>query len=347
MIDLLRRVADLNWPRALPAVVALSGLLMGVLWLDLPRAQELAALGVGFATSTGQGKGFRDRRWPITLMDIAGKMLGIAAGMAAAQFHVGGVALTVPGMLIGAFVVGALSRRDMSLWWVLLQSWLFFSLAGFLVHYVDSPAVVLVTVALAMIWVIAIEEGLRVAWGWLGPDHRAPLDGQAPPEGAAPLDAVIGQGLQAILAVGMSYGIALILAINHPYWAPLSALLMLGPRPGLTWERVALRTGATVAGAVGASVLVLVLGPANPVLPVFYVLFGMISILFIGRHFPSFVAFLTALIVVMVTMGNAEPVVNAWGRIVGTLLGGGAALVVSYLAHRIREALGMGSSLPS
>ncbi len=343
----ISQLSKLNWSRGLPAALALSGLVAIVLSLDLPRGQELAALGAGFATSTGQGKSIRNRRWPVTFLDIAGKLVGIFAGMIAAKVMIGGVALSVPGMLLGAFAVGLLSRRDMSLWWIFLQSWLFFSLSTFLVQFIPSPGPVLLAVGGAMVWVLAVEEAVRVIWKHFAPKTGPKLDGQVPPDGVAPLNSLIGQGLQAMGAVGLSYGIAVAFSINHPYWAPLSALLMLRPRPGMTWDRVLVRSLATLAGGVGASLLVLWLGPDSVVMPGLYVIFGVTAILFAPpAHYPTFVAFLTALIVVMVSMGNDAPLSNAWGRIAGTVLGGASALAMSYLAHAIRKRLGWEESLP-
>ncbi|WP_339113239.1 FUSC family protein [Thioclava sp. GXIMD2076] len=327
----MEKLETLNWVQAVPAFIALSV----ATWLsqagDLSRPEQIAVLGVTFSASTGLGRQVAGRRWLLAVLDVLGKGFAIAAGVLLGTLTLGGVSLVWPAMIFGACLVGALSRLDKALWWLSIQSWLFFGLSALFFDQAEAPWQLVMLVVATHILVLGFEHcvirGLRSWSGFRRWDNVMGVDHEG-----APILTMGWQAAQSGVAVALALGLALMMGLSRPYWAPMSTLFVLRPDLKATRASLVTRCVTTVLGCLAATIVVMVL-PGHWVLPVLFVLTGTAAILFLPLGFPVFVALLSATIVLMVTMGNAALVENAEVRVIGTLIGGVMALLTQVVAH--------------
>ncbi|WP_176715517.1 FUSC family protein [Thioclava sp. SK-1] len=331
---MLDRVSQLNWVQAVPAALTLGLLAIALQVFDVPRTMQLSMMGAALSTSTGLGRAYHGHRWAVALMDICGKTSGLLAGLLLGNAVVFGVGLGIPGLLVGAFAVGAYSRNNQSMWWLLVQSWLFFALAAIFFDKIENPYRLVAVVLATQIGVLAVEHSLVWLWRRVAPNARRMDFMLGEGEERAPILTMGWQGAQCAAAVGMAFWVADTVGLSRPYWAPMTTLFVLRPDLLATRSSVATRLVTTLIGAVIATGVVMAL-PGHWLLPYLFVGSAFLTLLILPVGFPVFVAFLTATVIFMVTQGNASPVLNAEDRVLGALIGGLSAFVTQWAAHAL------------
>ncbi|MBT9382625.1 FUSC family protein [Pseudooceanicola sp. CBS1P-1] len=325
--------SSLNFQLALRTGLALAFLVALDLVLGLGPAQRLPLLGAAFATSTGARWELAGRRWPIVAVDLVGKSAGLLLGYGAASITLwDGQTLVLPGLIAGAALIGSLTLTHRGLWWVSVQSFIFFGIGGLLADRIDDPLAVaglaLAGAAFMALW-LDLPRLLRRPLSAAEP-HATLLDAKAVlnhPGRAA----LLRLALTTALSVALSYGAAVALGLERPYWAPLAAVLVLRPDYMETLSRVLMRSLWTVIGCVVPTLLILALPPGNAAYAVLFLLAAMGTALVNGQQFRYFIAFLTATMILLISMGTGGILENAETRIYATAIGGALAFAVSSL----------------
>lgn len=141
-------------------------------------------------------------------------------------------------------------------------------------------------------------------------------------------------GLGCALAVGLTRG----LGINHGFWMSLTLVFVIQPYFSLTWRRSAERILGTVAGAVCASLLgVVLVSPMWVALATLPIALGT----FAGRaiHYALFTFFLTSqfILVAHIQQPGLDEWHLAWLRVINSVMGGVLAVVIGALLWPERE----------
>lgn len=134
------------------------------------------------------------------------------------------------------------------------------------------------------------------------------------------------------VAMATSAGTALftLLKLPHGMWIPLTSLIILQPHFGATLERALHRTAGTLAGAIIASFLLMMLEGDIAMYLVFSVLFFG-TFLFFRHHYGLAVMFLTPSIILLLNLVVSAPWDEVGYRILNTLIGAALALMAGYL----------------
>lgn len=122
------------------------------------------------------------------------------------------------------------------------------------------------------------------------------------------------------------------------YWIPMTALLVLRPGIADTTNRAVARTVGTLTGAVLASILLVHVHPAPPVLAAFVVLFTWLSYSTLHVNYALFSIALTSYIVFLLSLANVPGPEIAHRRAVSTVIGGSLALGVRLVVIHRRNA---------
>jgi uncharacterized membrane protein YccC len=131
--------------------------------------------------------------------------------------------------------------------------------------------------------------------------------------------------------------------VNRAQWMTITALLVLQPYAGATWQRSAARLGGTVFGGVVAAVLAAVVHDRLGLAATMFVL-AVAAVAVRRIDYALFTFFLTPLFVLL-----AEPAIGDWRlagvRIVDTLAGGALAVLTSRLLWPTYESQGIPATL--
>ncbi len=326
------KVSELNWTTAVVVGLALTALLIVVVGLaDLPVALSLPVTGAAFATSTGANWILGGRRLPIVAIDLLGKSLGLVAGCYAAQVTLWGeVTLAPVGMVVIAALVGTLNLAHKGLWWLGVQSFIFFGIGTYLGDRIAAPWQTAGAILLAAAYMAACLE-LPYLWRRLhGAPRREHHDPARDITHVGPLQA-LRLGLTAALAVWICWWVADWAEVKHGYWAPMVAIFVLRP-DYLTTRQMLVRRGLfTLLGAVVATVAVALLPPGHLSLYVLFVIAAMGAATVNGQEFRYFIALITAALVLMISMASGTVEQNAIDRVYATLLGCAVTIAVAWV----------------
>ncbi|MDF1506468.1 FUSC family protein, partial [Roseisolibacter sp. H3M3-2] len=132
------------------------------------------------------------------------------------------------------------------------------------------------------------------------------------------------------------------LHVARVQWLATTAILVLQPYAGATWQRGAARVGGTVLGGVVAALLAALLHDRLALAAVMFVL--AVAAVAVRRNYALFTFFLTPLFVLL-----AEPALGDWRlagvRIVDTLTGGALAVLASRVLWPRYESAGIPATL--
>lgn len=322
VVDRLKgSVIPFHWREAALCVPAIPVLILGGYVLQAVSGGVVAA-GAAFAVGFGAARELRGRRWAA--------MLGAWVGMSMAAF-LG----TLLGPHTAAFVLcaamaaagcAALALYDEDLWWVILQIVIIFFVAGFYGGPLES--------AIGRTGMVAIGGAVQLAAVWclarLYPKAaQAILQGATTQVGDRAL--LIAHMVRAGLCVGGGILLVNRFGLDHGYWAPMTALIVLKPRLHETRARGMARLGGTIGGGLVATLFAM-LASDRPLLLVAGISVAAGAAFALQKaHYAVLTACITATVVLMVTLAQPTPLLNAEHRFFATLLGGVLALVVAWL----------------
>ena len=307
---------------SVPAIPAL--LILGLAMQD-PIRGAIAA-GAAFSIGFGASRDLKGRRWAA--------MIAAAIGMTIAAF-VGTLAgerawVLVPLAALAAGANAAIALFDEDLWWVTLQVAIALLVAG---YYPGPPAAAL-SRAITVLLGAVVQMAFVIALARLFPAAAARLPRGAarpPPERAL----LIRHVVRAAICVVLSLSAALALGLANSYWAPMTAMIVLKPGLHDTQARGTARLIGTLAGCAGASVFA-ILVHYSPL----WLLGGLAmtsgsAFALQKAHYATLTSAITATVVLLLSIGHGQVLLNAEHRIVATLLGGVIALLVARVApHR-------------
>jgi hypothetical protein len=205
---------------------------------------------------------------------------------------------------------------------------------------------------------------LRAAWRTAGiltnpdegvspPDAHVPMIRRVPPMRDALHTLHANLTLQSTafrhavrLAVTLALATAIyrIAVLPRGYWMPLTALLVLKPEFHETFATALARMGGTILGAVGASVITVVLEPGQSTLTMLVLAFVWCGYAFFRTNYTIFTICMTGYVVFLLALAGTPEVTAALYRSIDTVLGGALALLVygiwpTWEAPRVRERL--------
>lgn len=333
------RLRELNWTLAATVGIALAALLGAVIWwLALPPAQVLSVVGAAFATSTGANWVLGGRRWPIVALDLMGKSAGLLAGCYAAQVPLWqDMTLAPPGMVVLAAVVGTLNLAHKGLWWLGVQSFIFYGIGSYLGDRIGNPWQTAGAILLAAGYMAACLELPHLLRRLRGEGPR-PTHDPARDIAAVSRPQALRLGLTAAMAVGLSWWVAGAVGVTHGYWAPLGAIFALRPDYVTTRQMVIRRGIFTILGALTATLLVALLPPGHFSVPLLFLVAAMAAAMLNGQEFRYFIAAITAALVLMISMATGSVEANAADRIWATIIG---CVVTVTVAYGVRLILGL------
>jgi len=314
-----RHLHPFHWREAALCVPAL--LLLPAIGLAMGRIGPSAvAAGAAFAVGFGAARELGGRRW--------GAMLAVALGMPVAAW-VGTLAgqndaVFVPLAALLAAGCAAQALFNETLWWCVLQVVIAFFVAGFyhgpIAAAQERAELVLAggLAQLAIVWVLA----------HLFPAARHPLGtpaALAPPERGL----LLAHMARAAACVTTALLLVAPFALPNSYWAPMTALLVLKPRLRDTGTRGLARIGGTLAGCVVATLYAAMCRDIPWLLIAGMGAAAGAAYALQKAHYAALTVSITATVVLLVSLVDRVPLLNAEHRLVATLIGGALALTAA------------------
>ncbi len=289
-------------------------------------AYGAVAAGAAFAVGFGAARDLHGRRWAA--------MAAATAGIGLASF-VGCTLGREPAALVIAAAVAAagcaaLALFDEDLWWVALQ----IVIALLVASYYPSAAPAALERATAVLAGGVAQMGVVMILARLFPAAGRRL-AAGPPRPKPDRRLLVGHILRAAVCVAASLIAARALGLSNDYWAPMTAMLVLKPGLSETQTRGLARLVGTVIGCVFASAFAMAVGEARPVL--LSAMAGTAGLAFALQkaHYAALTCMITATVVLLLTLGRGDVILNAEHRLIATVLGGVIALGVARIApHR-------------
>lgn len=310
-----------GWREAL-ASAPMIALILGIGFvLDVPLPAVVAA-GAAFSVGFGALRAAGRRCWQIMFGTAAGLVLAAFAGSLAGHSLIA----TLLGAAALAAICGGLALYQQDWWWLVLQVTIAFVVAS---YYPNDLTGALHRGALVAAGGLAqIPSVALLRWLWPATVPKVPVVPPASPERWL----VVGHAARSGVAVGLAVVIARGLGVQHDYWAPMTALLILKPGLLATRTRGLARIFGTLLGSVCATGFALMTGlwPPAMIAAITGAAFGAYT--FRVAHYAVFTFFVTATIVLMLDLVHGHVLANAGQRIVATLLGAGIAIICAIAA---------------
>ena len=139
--------------------------------------------------------------------------------------------------------------------------------------------------------------------------------------------AVLRHALRLAGALGAGTAVAGLLPLEHRYWLPLTALVVLKPDFTSTFSRGLGRIAGTVAGAVLATLLAATLEPGPLLLTLLVVLTAWGGYTFLFANYAAYGLFVTGFVVFLLALGGLPGSATVVDRVEATVLGGALALL--------------------
>jgi hypothetical protein len=301
----------------LPGMAAclIFGLISGD-WLD-------AAVAAASALAVGMGV----RRFnKVRAMALAVALMTVTSFLGSAFGHIFAVYLVMA--CLGAALCAALSLIEGDLWWVVLESCIALFISSHFAHGTDAAGHRAFVVLAAGLFQMLLILGL---------DFIVPRKYPVTPLSDAPRPnrrEMVIYGVIAALSVGVAIVAAYGFKIEKAYWAPLTALLVLKPKYHLTKQRWFERMAGTIGGCLLANLLIWALPPSPYVTAAVTLIFVGLAYALLKARYALFTTAISGAILMLLYIGHASAVDGAEQRILATLIGGGVALGVMWLASR-------------
>lgn len=138
-------------------------------------------------------------------------------------------------------------------------------------------------------------------------------------------------GLRLAVLLPIAAAVAHGLAARRGYWVPVTALLVLKPDFTATVSRGVARVAGTAAGVVVASLVADGLHPRGVALAVLVALLAYGAFAFFPASYAVFAVFITAEVVLLISVADPQPLATAADRLLDTVVGGALAFA-AYLA---------------
>jgi hypothetical protein len=301
--------------------------------------QGATAAGAAFAVGFGAAREIRGQRWAAMLLAMLGMSIAAFAGTLLGQeswAFVGCASAAAAGC-------AALALYDEDLWWVVLQLVIVFFVAG---YYDGDLHAATERFAMTLLGG-TVQIGIAVGLAQLFPAASQPFIVPSPPVHDRRI--LIAHMSRAAICVGASLLAIHPLQLANGYWAPMTALLVLKPHLHETRARGLARLGGTIGGCVLATGFATLFHDRSWLMVAGATLTATAAFALQKAHYASLTVAITATIVLLLTVGAADPLSNAEHRLIATVVGGSLALLVAALfphtLPRRRVADRVGSSL--
>lgn len=315
-----RYLAPLHWREAAVAVPALPLLYLAGLALGSPEG-ALVAAGAAFSVGFGAAHDLPGHRWGAMLAALAVMLAAAFAGTLAGQYPLA----FPPCAALVAAGVAYYGPLDTQKWWVGLQGAIVFLIAG---HFHGGIDHALWRSAMVLLGG-GVEAALILALVRLFPRTGAAFAGG---QGVSDDPALVRPHmLRAAICVLLGLWLVSAIGLANGYWAPMTAMLVLKPRLHQTRTRGAERLGGTLIGCLLASLYAWACHDLPGALLIGLTLSAWCAFALQKAHYATLTIAISASVVLLASLGTDSANLNAWHRVLATLIGGGIALVVSAL----------------
>jgi len=289
------------------------------------------AMTLGFGVNQRIGV---SRLWPMTLATIT-MFLSTLVGMRIGYHNV----VLAFACALWAFTYGILTARAEGWAWAGQQACIYlFVASAFPAHWHDAiqrASLVLVGGAIQIAIVGLLHNRfIDLVRHPFTPDHRRELRRFFDPRRLRFAHRVLqkesgfGYGLELAITIAISAEIYRRLNIRSGYWIPMTALLVQKPRFLETLNRVLLRVGGTLAGAILSTFFILHVHPHPMWLAVLATLFALLAYSTLLVNYGLYAVCLTAYIVFLLSLDTLPSQIIAERRSLCTIAGGLFALVI-------------------
>lgn len=326
----LKLVRPFHWRLGLVGIPGVAIVLVVGRLITDPLHAAIAA-GAAFSVGFGLSRDLFGCRWGAMAAAMFGMATAGALGTLAGSSFV--ILALVSAALAALCALFALADED--LWWVTLQIVIAFMMAGYFPGGLEAAGVR----TLAVIAGGTVEIAMVAAIASLLPTplQRLPLAvGRRDVERSL----AIAHTMRAALAVLLSLSAASSIGLAFDYWAPITALLVL--KPGLHDTRA--RGWSRLLGTAGGCLLASLWAGGFAMGHLGLTVSATLAIAFAysvqKASYEIFSAAVTITVVFLVSLGQGDAVGNAEHRLLATIIGGLAALLVSApLPHRRPQAV--------
>lgn len=304
---------------AIPLVLTLTALTQDIAYGAVAAA---AAFTVGF----GAARDLRGWRWAAMIGATVGAALMAFVGVVSGAREP--VLLAIAGLAAAACAIMALIDDDV--WWITLQMVIALVVGGY--YFGDVHAATLRAGAVLAGGTVQIVVVVILARLFPNAAGRLP---RGPKKEPAPRRLIISHGVRAAACVTLSLAIARHFGLANAYWAPMTAMLILRPGLSETRTRGMARLSGTVIGCILATLFAMAVDYSQPLLIVGVTLTAWAAYALQRAHYSLLTSFVTATVVLLLSLGRGGVLVNAEHRLIATVLGGVIALLLSAIApHR-------------
>ncbi|WP_026791558.1 FUSC family protein [Pleomorphomonas oryzae] len=318
-------IRPFHWRLGLVGIPGVAIVLLAGRLITDPLHAAIAA-GAAFSVGFGLSRDLLGQRWGAMAAAMTGMALAGALGtVAGAWFPI--LAIVSAG-LAALCAVFALSNEDF--WWVTLQVVIAFMMAGYFPGGLEAAG----ERALAMTAGGMVEIATVAAIAALLPTplRRLPLT-MARRDFQQSL--AVAHAIRAALAVLLSLSVASGIGLAFDYWAPITALIVL--KPGLHDTRA--RGWSRLLGTAGGCLLASLWAGGFAIGHLGLTISAIVVVAFTysvqKASYEVFSAAVTITVVFLVSLGQGDAIGNAEHRLLATVIGGLAALLVSApLPHR-------------
>jgi hypothetical protein len=311
-----------HWREAGLCVPAMPVLLIAGLLLH-QAAYGAVAAGAAFAVGFGAARDLRGWRWAAMGAATAGIGVATFAGCTLGQW----TPVLVVAAALAAAGCAAVALFDEDFWWVTLQV----VIAMLVASYYPSPVPVALQRAAAVVAGGLTQMAIVMVLARLFPAAGGRLP-PGPPKRKPPRRLLVGHTLRAAVCVAAALTAARGLGLGNGYWAPMTAMLVLKPGLSETQTRGLARLVGTLIGCIAASAFAIVVDQSRPALLAAMTLTAGAAFALQKAHYATLTCMITATVVLLLTLGRGDVVLNAEHRLIATVLGGVIALVVARIA---------------
>ena len=321
----IQRATPFSWRQAVICAPAIPLLIAAGAALGQPVFGAVAA-GAAFSVGFGASRTLGGRRWGAMAAAAAGVTLACFLGCFLGQWPAAFLAAAA----VAAAACAALALYDEDLWWVTLQIVIALLVGG----YYPSGAVAALQRAAAVFAGGGVEILSVMILTRLVPGPAAwTLPG--PPKPPPPRPLLIGHSARAAVCVVAALLAARALNLSNSYWAPMTVMLVLKPGLSETQNRGVARLMGTLLGCAAASLYVLAGGDAAAAVMAGMAVTAGLAYGLQKAHYAMLSGAITATVVLLLTLGRGDVILNAEHRLAATVVGGLIALIVARIApHR-------------
>ena len=313
------------WREAALCMPAIPLILIGTA-LTHDIAYGAVAGAAAFTVGFGAARDLRGWRWAAMIAATIGSALMAFIGVVSGQFEPALLAIAA----LAAASCAILALIDDDVWWISLQLVIALVVGGYYfgdVHAATLRAAAVLAGGTAQIVVVVILAKLF-------PNAAGRLP-RGPRKEPAPRKLIISHGIRAAACVALSLAVARHFGLANAYWAPMTAMLVLRPGLSETRTRGMARLSGTLIGCVLATLFAMAVGYSQLWLIAGVTLTAWAAYTLQRAHYSLLTSFVTATVVLLLSLARGGALANAEHRIIATVLGGVIALLISAIApHR-------------